>query len=457
MHFLYLPAVIAAETGEGIAFWEPEQQIKERRSMNRTDIVYQTCVGILRRELVCAMGCTEPIALAYCAATARSVLEAVPDRITVEASGNIIKNVKSVVVPNTGGRRGIAAAAAIGVLGGDEKAGLEVISSVKAETIEALGPYLEHTPIEVRPLESEHLLDMIVTVYKGSSCAKVRIANEHTRIVRIERDGAVILEADAEAPAEEDAMPDYSLLTVKNICDFAACCELEDVRTILERQITLNTAIAEEGLRRDYGANIGKVLLTTGDNVRTRAKAYAAAGSDARMNGSEMPVVICSGSGNQGLTASLPVIVYARELHADSDTLYRALLISNLITLHCKTSIGRLSAYCGAVSAGAGAGAGIAFLYGGDERVIAHTIVNCLAITSGIVCDGAKSSCAAKIATAVETGIFGYEMFKNGQQFYGGDGLVLKGVEKSIANFGRLGRVGMRETDQEIIRMMTNQ
>ena len=295
------------------------------------------------------------------------------------------------------------------------------------------------------------------TERKGSSCAKVRIANEHTRIVRIERDGAVLLEADAEAPAEEDAIPDYSLLTVKSICDFAACCELEDVRPILERQIALNTAIAEEGLRRDYGANIGKVLLTTGDNVRTRAKAYAAAGSDARMNGSEMPVVICSGSGNQGLTASLPVIVYARELHADSDALYRALLISNLITLHCKTSIGRLSAYCGAVSAGAGAGAGIAFLYGGDERVIAHTIVNCLAITSGIVCDGAKSSCAAKIATAVETGIFGYEMFKNGQQFYGGDGLVLKGVEKSIANFGRLGRVGMRETDQEIIRMMTDQ
>ena len=189
--------------------------------------------------------------------------------------------------------------------------------------------------------------------------------------------------------------------------------------------------------------------------MRTRAKAYAAAGSDARMNGSEMPVVICSGSGNQGLTASLPVIVYARELHADSDALYRALLISNLITLHCKTSIGRLSAYCGAVSAGAGAGAGIAFLYGGDETDISHTIVNALAISSGIVCDGAKSSCAAKIAIAVDTGIFGYEMYRNGQQFYDGDGLVLKGVENSIRNFGRLGRVGMRGTDHEIIAMMT--
>ena len=431
-----------------------EQAEKERCYMDRSDNVYQTYVEILRRELVCAMGCTEPIALAYCAATARSVLGAVPDRITVEASGNIIKNVKSVVVPHTGGRRGIAAAAAIGVLGGDETAGLEVISRVGAEKIEALGPYLEHTPIEIKSLESPQLLDMIVTVYRGDSCAKVRIANEHTHIVRIERDGKVLHESDA-APAKEDAVPDYALLTVENIYDFACTCELEDVRAVLERQIALNTAIAEEGLRHDYGANIGKVLLTTGDSLRTRAKAYAAAGSDARMNGSEMPVVICSGSGNQGLTASLPVIVYARGLNAGEEKLYRALLISNLITLHCKASIGRLSAYCGAVSAGAGAGAGIAYLHGGDERVIAHTIVNCLAITSGIVCDGAKSSCAAKIATAVETGIFGYEMFKNGQQFYGGDGLVVKGVENSIANFGRLGRVGMRETDHEIIRMMT--
>ena len=423
--------------------------------MDRSGIVYQTCVEILRRELVCAMGCTEPIALAYCAAKARSVLGAVPDRITVEASGNIIKNVKSVVVPHTGGRRGIAAAAAIGVLGGDETAGLEVISRVGAEKIEALGPYLEHTPIEIRSLESEELLDMIVTVYKGDSCAKVRIANEHTHIVRIERDGAVLQESDAKAPGKEENVPDYGLLTVENIYDFACTCDLEDVRPVLDRQIALNTAIAEEGLRHDYGANIGKVLLTTGDTLRTRAKAWAAAGSDARMNGSELPVVICSGSGNQGLTASLPVIVYARGLNTGTEKLYRALLISNLITLHCKASIGRLSAYCGAVSAGAGAGAGIAYLHGGDERVIAHTIVNCLAITSGIVCDGAKSSCAAKIATAVETGIFGYEMFVNGQQFFGGDGLVVKGVENSIANFGRLGRVGMRETDQEIIRMMT--
>ena len=425
--------------------------------MERNQLVYQTYVQILQRELICAMGCTEPIALAYCAAVARSTLGAQPDRICVEASGNIIKNVKSVVVPNTGGRRGIAAAACIGVLGGDENAGLEVISEVTEETKQRLGAYMESTPVEIKPLESDNLLDMIVTVYAGESWAKVRIANEHTNIVRIERNGEVLLEKEAETGAEEEDMPDYTLLTVEGIYDFACTCDLDDVRPILDRQIECNTAIAEEGLRHDYGANIGKVLLKTGDDLRTRAKAFAAAGSDARMNGCEMPVVICSGSGNQGMTTSLPVIFYAEGLGASKEKLYRALLISNLITLHAKTGIGRLSAYCGAVSAGAGAGAGIAFLNGGDVSDISHTIVNALAITSGIVCDGAKSSCAAKIATAVEAGIFGYEMYKNGQQFYGGDGLVVKGVEQSIANFGRLGRVGMRETDVEIIRMMTEE
>lgn len=465
--------------------------------MNRNDIIYKTYVEILRRELICAMGCTEPVALAYCAAKARATLGVLPDRIVVEASGNVIKNVKSVVVPNTGGRRGIATAAGIGVLGGDEKAKLQVIARVPDEIKEQLDTYLKQTQIEVRPLKSEYVLDMIVTVYSGTSYAKVRIANEHTNIVRIERDGQILLEndpvpqtgradtdtadtgradtvrADTVSAVASTAVadtahtgraestrvdePDYSLLSVEKIYDFACTCDLEDVREILDRQIECNTAIAEEGLKNNYGANIGKVLLKMGDDVRIRAKAYAAAGSDARMNGSEMPVVICSGSGNQGLTVSLPVIVYARELKADREKLYRALLISNLVTLRAKAGIGRLSAYCGAVSAGAGAGCGIAYLHGGDERDIAHTIVNTLAITSGIVCDGAKSSCAAKIATAVETGIFGYEMYKNGQQFYAGDGLVVKGVENSIDNFACLAREGMRETDLEIIRMMTGQ
>lgn len=423
--------------------------------MERNDMVYQTYLEILRRELISAMGCTEPVALAYCAAVARATLGALPDRITVEASGNIIKNVKSVVVPNTGGQRGIAAAVCIGALAGDEHAGLEVLAHVGKEEREGLVSYMAETPVEVKPLISENLLDMIVTVYSGASGAKVRIANEHTRIVLIEKDGRTLQESDVRQEEETDGRPDYDLLTVEKIWDFACTCHLEDIREILDRQIEQNTAIAEEGFRKDYGANIGKVLLKTGNDVRTRAKAYAAAGSDARMNGSELPVVICSGSGNQGLTASMPVIVYAEELHANREKLYRALLISTLVTIHAKSGIGRLSAYCGAVSAGAGAGCGIAYLLGGNERDIAHTIVNALAITSGIVCDGAKSSCAAKIATAVETGIFGYEMYRNGQQFYAGDGLVVKGVENSIENFGRLARIGMRGTDEEIIRLMT--
>ena len=425
--------------------------------MDRGSIVYRTYVDILDRELVTAMGCTEPIALAYCAAVARATLGALPERIAVEASGNIIKNVKSVVVPNTGGRRGIAAAAAIGALAGDAKAGLEVISHVTDGAREHLTSYLAETPIDIKPLESDNLLDMIVAVYAGDDWARVRIANEHTNIVLIEKNGEALLSRDPREAGTDEKLPDYGLLNIEDIFDFVCTCDLGDVRPILDRQIDLNTAIAEEGLRRDYGANIGKVLLSTGDDLRTRAKAWAAAGSDARMNGSEFPVVICSGSGNQGLTASLPVIVYARGLGVDQEKLYRALLISNLVTLRAKAGIGRLSAYCGAVSAGAGAGAGIAYLYGGGLREISHTIVNTLAITSGIVCDGAKSSCAAKIATAVETGIFGYEMFRQGQQFYAGDGLVVKGVENSIENFGRLAREGMRETDHEIIRMMTEQ
>ena len=472
----------------GRAAQKNDNTFKERQGqqMDRNSHIYQTYVNILRHELICAMGCTEPVALAYCAAVARSVLGEQPDRIKVEASGNIIKNVKSVVVPNTGGRRGIAAAAAVGVLGGDENARMQVIANVPDEVKKRLGAYLEQPPIEVAPLDSPCVLDMIVTVSKGEKSAKVRIADEHTNIVYIEKDGKELSAAPSAAPANAsadcsddasgeasapgmsrktslDSSPenvsenslDYSLLTVRGIYDFACTCDLEDVCPVIERQIRMNTAISDEGLRSDYGANIGKVLLKGGTDVRTRAKARAAAGSDARMNGCELPVVICSGSGNQGMTASLPVIEYAKELQADHDTLVRALLISNLTTLHAKAGIGRLSAYCGAVSAGAGAGAGIAYLYGGDEEDIAHTIVNTLAISSGIVCDGAKSSCAAKIATAVETGILGFEMYRNGQQFYDGEGLVVKGVENSIDNFSRLGRVGMRETDREIILMMT--
>lgn len=426
--------------------------------MKRYSLVYQTYISILRRELICAMGCTEPIAIAYCAAVARSALGEIPDHIKISASGNIIKNVKSVVVPNTDGGRGIQVAAAVGILGGDENAKLEVISNVPQDIKDSLSTYIEATSISISPLLTSHLLDIEVTVYHGERYAKVRIADEHTNIVLVECDHRIIFEkkVDDQASLASEDVPDYKLLTIKDIYDFACSCELEDVKDILDHQIACNSAIAAEGLLHDYGANIGKLLLkTNGNSIQGKAAALAAAGSDARMNGCELPVVINSGSGNQGLAASLPVIQYAKDLDVEKELLYRALLISNLVTLHEKESIGRLSAYCGAVSAGAGAGAGIAYLCGGKYNDIANTIVNALAITSGIVCDGAKSSCAAKIAAAVGAGIFGYEMQNNGQVFHSGDGLVAEDVERSIENFGRLGRIGMRQTDQEIISMMT--
>lgn len=423
--------------------------------MEKNSIVYQTYVRILHRELIPAMGCTEPIAIAYCAAMARSVLGALPNRVEITASGNIIKNVKSVVVPNTNGSKGIAAAAAIGILGGDETAQLEVIAHVSEEAKERLRDYLNTTPITVAPADSEYVLDVTVTVHHGEAYASVRAVNEHTNLVHIEKDGTVLKDKEILDIVDENA-PDYSLLNVKDICDFADSCDLEEVGQILERQIAYNSAIADEGMTGKYGAAIGQTLIHVyGNNVKIRAKARAAAASDARMNGCELPVIIASGSGNQGLTASLPVIEYAKEENLPKEKLLRALLVSNLITLHAKQGIGRLSAYCGAVSAGAGAGAGIAYLLTGDTATVSHTIVNALAITSGIVCDGAKSSCAAKIAASVDAGILGFEMYRNGHQFYGGDGLVVKGVENSIYNFSHLGRVGMKQTDREIIRMMT--
>ena len=425
--------------------------------MEKTSKTYQAYIEILKRELVPAMGCTEPIAIAYCAARAREALGKLPDKITVAASGNIIKNVKSVIVPNTDGRKGIEAAAAIGVLAGDANAALEVIAHVKPEEKEKLGSYMENTEIHVDAAQSEHVLDIIVTVWSGSDTAEVHVVNEHTNIVKISKNDAVIFEKEI-VDSVDTGKPDYECMTIEDIYDFAMTCDLDDIKDTIDRQIAYNTAISDEGLKNNYGANIGKTLLKSyGNDVHVRARARAAAGSDARMNGCEMPVVINSGSGNQGMTVSLPVIEYAKELGSSQEELYRALLLSNLVTLHEKEGIGRLSAYCGAVSAGAGAGAGIAWLCTKDYSAVIHTIVNALAITSGIVCDGAKASCAAKISAAVDAGIMGFEMFRNGQEFYGGDGLVLKGVENTIRNISRLGRIGMKETDKEIIKMMIGQ
>lgn len=425
--------------------------------MKREDLKYDAYVQILKEELVPAMGCTEPIALAYASAKARETLGCIPDKVVIEASGSIIKNVKSVIVPNTNHLKGIPAAATAGIIAGKAEKELEVIAEVTDSEIEQMRRFLERTDIKVEHVDNGITFDIIVTVYKGTSYAKVRIANYHTNIVLIEKDGEVLFEVAVEGEKEE-GLTDRNLLNMKDIWDFAMTVDVADVKETLDRQIAYNMAIAEEGLRGDYGANIGSVLLDTyGDDIRTRAKAKAAAGSDARMNGCELPVIINSGSGNQGMTSSIPVIEYAKEFEAGEEKLYRALTLSNLVTIHQKTGIGRLSAYCGAVSAGAGAGAGIAYLCGGGYEEVIHTVVNALAIVSGIVCDGAKASCAAKIASAVDAGILGYNMYKRGQQFYGGDGIVTRGVEETIQNVGRLGKQGMKETNAEIIKIMVGE
>ncbi|MCI8557209.1 MAG: serine dehydratase subunit alpha family protein [Lachnospiraceae bacterium] len=412
-------------------------------------------LAILKEELMPAMGCTEPIAIAYCAAKAREVLGTLPDQVQIGVSGNIVKNVKSVIVPNTDGLKGIAASAAAGIVGGRPEKVLEVIAEVTSEQKQQMREFLAQVPIKIQPLDTEEQLDILVTLHAEKEQASVRISGFHTNIVQVIKNGETLYEAGVVA-ATEVKLTDRSLLKVEDIYAFAEQVEISKVQELLDRQIECNWAIAEEGLRHPYGANIGKVLLKTeGNTLKTKARAYAAAGSDARMNGCEMPVIINSGSGNQGMTASVPVIVYARELGLPKEKLYRALVLSNLITIHQKTGIGRLSAYCGAVSAGCGAGCGIAYLQGGDLKVISHTLVNALAIVSGIVCDGAKASCAGKIAAAVDAGIFGYQMYCEGQEFEGGDGIVSKGVENTIHNVGRLGKIGMKETDKEIIRIMT--
>ena len=424
--------------------------------MERNDPRYQAYVEILKEELIPAMGCTEPIALAYAAAKAREVLGVLPDSVQLQVSGSIIKNVKSVIVPNTGHLKGMEAAVAAGIIAGSAEKELEVISEVSEEKKSAIRDYLQTVPITIEHTEQGHVFDIVVTERCGQDYARVRIADYHTNICRIEKNGTVLYEVPLlDETVQEDARADRSLLNMQDIWDFAETADLRDVADLLERQIRYNNAIAEEGLLGDYGANIGRVLLTTyGNDVSNRAKAKAAAGSDARMNGCELPVIINSGSGNQGMTASLPVIVYAHELHASEEQLYRALVVSNLVTIHLKTGIGSLSAYCGATSAGAGAGAGVCYLYGGRYDEIAHTVVNALAINSGMLCDGAKASCAAKIASAVEAGLLGLQMYRHDSQFYGGDGIIVKGVENTIRAVSSIARDGMRETDNEIIRLM---
>lgn len=420
--------------------------------MNKEDSLYSIYVQILKEELVMARGCTEPIAISYACAKATQVLDHLPDRIVVKASGSIIKNVKSVIVPHTNGLKGIEVAAAAGALYGDADAKLEVLSRATREQIEELPEYVQNTNITVQHIEQGHVFDLEIHVYYEQEHASVRIVDTHTNIVQIEKNWQVIFE---DKTTSLELKADHSALIMKQIWDFSQTVDIDDVKEILDRQITCNMAIANEGIHNSYGANIGHVILNMdSDCVKTRAKAYAAAGSDARMNGCELPVVINSGSGNQGITCCVPVVVYAKELDCTQEQLYRALVLSNLTAIYIKTGIGTLSAFCGAVSAGAAAGAGIAYLHNGTYKEIQHTIVNALAILSGTICDGAKASCAAKIASSVDAGIMGYYMYKNKQQFYAGDGIVAHSVDETIQNIGTLGSQGMLQTNDKIIEMM---
>ncbi|MBQ6521692.1 MAG: serine dehydratase subunit alpha family protein [Atopobiaceae bacterium] len=409
---------------------------------------------ILREELVCAMGCTEPIAIAYAAALARETLGCLPDAVDLSVSPNIIKNVKSVVVPHTGGLKGMRAAASAGIIAGDAAAELEVLAKISPDDLPAISAFLERASFSLEPTSGEPVLDIRIRVEAAGHSAYVRIAGAHTNVVRVERDGEVLVDRPVEQ-VDGGYQADRSVLSIEGIVEYADTVALDEVAEVLERQISCNTAIADAGFTEHWGAGIGRVLMDAyGGTVHNRAKAAAAAGSDARMSGCELPVVINSGSGNQGITASLPVIVFAREMGVSHELLLRALVVSNLTTIHLKTGIGRLSAYCGATSAGCGAGAGICYLHGGKADEIAHTVVNAVAINSGMICDGAKPSCAAKIASAVEAGLLGWQMQVRGEEFFGGDGIVVKGVENTIEAVGRLARDGMRQTDEEIIRLM---
>lgn len=424
--------------------------------MKPGDDLYQKYIAILQEELRPAMGCTEPIALAYAGAKARQVLGALPDRVRLAVSGNIIKNVKSVVVPNTGGQRGMAAALCAGIVAGDPDRELQVISQVPAAMHETIRTYRDTVNLEIVPAESTLVFDIDLRVFAGADQVRLRIVNNHTNIVCIEKNGEKLLNLPV-SESSEDHLTDKSCLNVASIVEFADCLNVEDVRPFVGEQIRCNMEIAQEGLNGNWGANIGQVILRRqGGSLEKKAAAYAAAGSDARMSGCEKPVVIVSGSGNQGITASVPVAVYARETGASEEQLLRAVALSDLVTIHQKAGIGRLSAYCGAISAGCGAGAGIAYLEGGDARAIAHTVVNAIAILSGTICDGAKASCAAKIAAAVDAGILGYQMYLEGQQFYSGDGIVTKGADNTVHNIGRLAREGMRQTDRTILEIMMN-
>lgn len=419
--------------------------------MEKTD--YKQILELLNAELVPALGCTEPIAIAYAAAAARKALGQIPHTMEIACSGNIIKNAKSVVVPMTKNLRGIEAAGIAGMLGGSPEKKLEVLTTVTEEVLEMTRQYLAADFCRVTCLDTAEKLHIVVKVSADEDEVLVELMRTHTGICKVEKNGTILYEQQVDS-TENQAL-DYSVLHVDSILKFAKEVNPDDVRALLKRQIDLNTNIAKAGLCQDFGANVGSTLLSMyGDDVKIRAKAMPAAGSDARMNGCELPVIINSGSGNQGLTASLPVIEFAKAMDVEEDILLRALCISNLIAIYQKSSIGRLSAYCGAVSAAAGAGAGIIYLYGGQEEEIAQTMVNTLANVSGIVCDGAKSSCAAKIASSVDAAIVAAMMTLNHQGFQPGEGIVKPTIQETMDGIVTLAKEGMKETDEVILKIM---
>ena len=425
--------------------------------MKKGEWIYQQYLNILQEEHRPAMGCTEPIALALAGAKAKALLGCIPDRVEIRVSGNIIKNVKSVIVPNTGGMHGIGPAVCAGIVAGKAELELQVISRMTPEQQQELEAFLKQAQITIQPADSELVFDIDLRLYAGNEQARIRVVNHHTNVVYMEKSGQVLLDLPVQE-SSEDHLTDKSCLCFEKIVEFAETVDIEDIRPCVGQQIQCNMAIARTGLQGDWGANVGRVILRCqGELLSKKAAAYAAAGSDARMSGCEMPVIILSGSGNQGITASVPVAVYAEELGKTEEELLRAVVLSDLVTIHQKTGIGRLSAFCGAICAGCGAGAGIAFLQGGRLHAVAHTVVNAVAVLSGTICDGAKPSCAAKIAAAVDAGILGYQMYTEHQQFYGGDGIITKGADATVENVGRLAREGMRETDRTILKIMMNE
>lgn len=408
-------------------------------------------IELLEKELIPALGCTEPIALAYAAAYARDVLETIPDKAEIIVSNNIIKNVKSVTIPNTNGLRGIESAVVAGIIGGKVEKRLEVIEDMTCEQINDIIKYLQNASIHVRASKSEEVFEIDVREWSGKDCAEVKIIKEHMNVVLVKKNDTVIYKK--ENHLEEEKGEEF--LSIENIIKFADNVPFQNIEFLIHRQVKYNMKIAEEGIKQEYGGAVGKTILSCANgSVREKARAYAAAGSDARMNGCTLPVVIVSGSGNQGITASVPIIVYAREKGYDEERMIRAIVISDLLTIYQRQFIGRLSAYCGAVNAGCASVAGISYLEGGGFKEVAHTLVNSLAAVSGIICDGAKSSCAAKIASAIDAGFLGYTMYQNHKEFVGGDGIVTCDADETVKNVGILGREGMRQTDQKIIDIM---